>query len=91
MKRNATQRMLAQEWKSHVRDWKRSKEEENSSIIIDLKIKIDQKENSIRSLIERMTDLESDLRYEVRLNESLKAQNQRLREQLEKTLKKVAQ
>jgi len=66
---------LKKNWKTEVLYHRTKKNEE----IADLKYRmellnqsLENKEKSILALIERMQELESDLKYEVRLNEKLK-------------------
>ena len=69
------EKQFKKSWKTEVL-YRRSKRNEEIS---DLKYRmqllnqsLENKEKSILALIERMQELESDLKYEVRLNEKLK-------------------
>ena len=50
-------------------------------------IRLDSKEKSIIGLLDRMKELEADLRYETKLNEQIRSENERLKSFIENKLK----
>ena len=66
-------------WKHYSKD--------RAQKIKDLNVRILSKEKSITALITRMQELEADVKYETSLNETIRSENQRLRDFIKNKLK----